>query len=985
MKGDFSRDSFRREKHFHDVRMQQGRVLLDSDWNEQVAISAYRTETGTGDIVGQSGAPLKNNSGFELLPAGSPAGTDITISAGHFYVDGILCEQEATALFAAQPDYNATPLPAAAGKYIFYLDVWQRHMTLLEDAALREVALGLNGPDTTTRNKTVWQVKAISDAAAKCSGNLPDSIIKPPNGTLKAKVSASTGAANPCGLVSSGGYRRLENQLYRVEVHLGAELRKDATFKWSRDNGSVQVKWAGVDTVNPAKLIAGTTGRDELLGFKSGDWIELVDDKTDLLSQPGILVQLLTVDGTSLTVNTAGAIFPPGVASINYATYKNPRIRRWDSVGPLKMNTGVTDTPANWIELEEGILVQFTGEQFHSGDYWLIPARTATANIEWPMIGNVPQAIAPHGVRHHFAKLAVMERSAAGIWTRISDCRPLFPALTELTALQYVGGDGQEARPGIELPNMLQAGVANGKWPVANARVKFEVLQGGGSLIPAAGIITTGADGLANCRWLLGTTGLQQVKATLIDDGNNVIGLPLIFDAKLTPPALFYVSGDGQEAAAGQNLPNPLKVGIAYEQFPVAGARVKFEVISGGGVVNPANASSGVLTAADGIALCNWKLGTSGNQQVKATLLDTNNNPVHLPVIFTAIIEQPGVGGKDCCITVGKGGQYNTVNEVFEDSSLKGQTHICICLLPGETHSIKALNDDSRKSIKISGCNADVTLHEPIQLLADNIIFEQFNLICPENLQAQILLVANEVDITNCSFTKIENDTNIPFIQIEVLPARIIEDNRERTETRILLLQQVRKTCIARLQNNIIRADQSLALGAGVSGWIVNNIITGNVLLQYLKDGFENLQWSMSQTAKPSFEKETLSKLSIVQNASDLRICGNNLATVVTNNANHVKIPSQLQQGVSANIPGYRSLIITDNIFHRIGSAFVGLQVSMHRNHFANPTEREVVAFVLGTRGIITENIGTVIGDNGGIIDTLFQQKIRNENFIMVT
>ena len=38
-----------------------------------------------------------------------------------------------------------------------YLDVWERHVTALEDDDIREKALG--GADTTTRCKVVWQVK----------------------------------------------------------------------------------------------------------------------------------------------------------------------------------------------------------------------------------------------------------------------------------------------------------------------------------------------------------------------------------------------------------------------------------------------------------------------------------------------------------------------------------------------------------------------------------------------------------------------------------------------------------------------------------------------------------------------------------------------------------------------------------------------------------------------------------------------------------
>jgi hypothetical protein len=38
MKGDFSRFTFKKEKHYSSVRMQQGRVQLDADWNEQMDI-----------------------------------------------------------------------------------------------------------------------------------------------------------------------------------------------------------------------------------------------------------------------------------------------------------------------------------------------------------------------------------------------------------------------------------------------------------------------------------------------------------------------------------------------------------------------------------------------------------------------------------------------------------------------------------------------------------------------------------------------------------------------------------------------------------------------------------------------------------------------------------------------------------------------------------------------------------------------------------
>src|SRR4051812_29403531 len=96
MAGDYSRKTFNPKKHYNGVLMQQGRVQLDADWNEQAAINVHRTETGVADIIGACGAPM-HNAGFGIEPQiSSPpeAGGDFYITAGHYYVDGILCENE---------------------------------------------------------------------------------------------------------------------------------------------------------------------------------------------------------------------------------------------------------------------------------------------------------------------------------------------------------------------------------------------------------------------------------------------------------------------------------------------------------------------------------------------------------------------------------------------------------------------------------------------------------------------------------------------------------------------------------------------------------------------------------------------------------------------------------------------------------------------------------------------------------------------------
>ena len=153
MKGDFTRWTFRPEQHYHGVLKQQGRVDLDSDWNEQGAITSHRIETETLDVIGPAGAPI-GDPGFQITVQNG----QLMIGKGRAYIDGILCENEATIPFSQQPDVPlvGNPLPTRPGYYLAVLEVWLRHITALDDPEIREVALG--GPDTCTRAKTVWQV-----------------------------------------------------------------------------------------------------------------------------------------------------------------------------------------------------------------------------------------------------------------------------------------------------------------------------------------------------------------------------------------------------------------------------------------------------------------------------------------------------------------------------------------------------------------------------------------------------------------------------------------------------------------------------------------------------------------------------------------------------------------------------------------------------------------------------------------------------------
>ncbi len=95
MKADLTRDSFDPLKHFSRVVMQQGRVQLDADFNEQTAILLRAVRRLAVDT---HGAVFSAAGGF--APTALPSGVtdDFEIASGAFYVDGILCETDSGAV-----------------------------------------------------------------------------------------------------------------------------------------------------------------------------------------------------------------------------------------------------------------------------------------------------------------------------------------------------------------------------------------------------------------------------------------------------------------------------------------------------------------------------------------------------------------------------------------------------------------------------------------------------------------------------------------------------------------------------------------------------------------------------------------------------------------------------------------------------------------------------------------------------------------------
>lgn len=454
MSFDTSRFTFNAWRDFLGVVMQQGRVQLDADWNELVQELVRRIQAGTLDTFSQTVVPRVTPDGFRILATGGA----LTIGRGRIYVDGILAEnhgggalawdarlaeQTGTAAldYTAQPYYPQPPALPEGGPHLVYLDVWQREVTYLQYPDLVEKAVGV---DTTARLQTVWQVKVLPNIGTAVCGSPPEDVpgwiaaTQPSAGRLTTSTGAVSGTPNPCLIPPSGGYKGLENQLYRVEIHDGGTGAP--TFKWSRNNATVASRVTQINNTRD-RIVVESTGRDEVLRFSDGDWVEVTDDVRELHGQPGEIRRILLGGGVDditrtlvLTAPLTAGEFPTNAQGETSAA-RNTRVRRWDHSGRVLRadgtlyldldvagGTGLIPVPpaGTSVFLEDGILVSFDlaagGGGYRPGDYWSFAARAADASIE--ILNQAP----PRGIHHHYARLAIVTFPDTE-----SDCRVLWP------------------------------------------------------------------------------------------------------------------------------------------------------------------------------------------------------------------------------------------------------------------------------------------------------------------------------------------------------------------------------------------------------------------------------------------------------------------------------------------------------------------------------------------------------------------------------
>jgi len=419
MYGDFTRDPLGHAPEALYPFAQQGRVHLDSDWNELATGAIDAARWAIDALLGGSAAM---NAGFK--PSADPW-DKVTFSAGTYFVDGHRVTA-GTDKFPIDSQPFRPPDPEGWWQdppMLVYLDVWIRSVSYLVWPDIREMAL--RGPDTTTRGVLTWQLRGFNLEALspiKAPEILGDRwadvarAIRGATGRSAWVYADSAPTQEPCIDDGPGGYTGPGNHLYRFEIDSVADGK--AVMRWSRDNASTE--WPVLSLEDSRARVAVRPG----IRPEPNQWVELVDEKSELDQRPNAAFRVKRFDPDSNEILVDGASWPANLTTDDLAANRT-RLRVWDG----RFDIPPTNDP---VAIERGIRIRFQGLEakdtiYRAGDYWLAPARSTGVLIwpderrwPWPTIAPVKEDYRPpSGPIHHLAPVAFV----ADTKQNVADCR----------------------------------------------------------------------------------------------------------------------------------------------------------------------------------------------------------------------------------------------------------------------------------------------------------------------------------------------------------------------------------------------------------------------------------------------------------------------------------------------------------------------------------------------------------------------------------
>ncbi len=466
---DISRFLLQPKKHYTGARLQQGRVILDSDFNEEAQLDDEEQRSVLRDLIGPTGSPDDGfaaalAAGDEVIPQavsfnGAPP-VDVLpyrLHSGTIYVGGLRFVQEEREIGGLSGGESvpfqreflqigpAEAPRAQAGQthtQLAYLHAWEQCVTPTEDEEFRERALG--GLDTSTRLRRMARVivdevdngedcfaawAAVRQRIETATSGTFDASGVQLESSARLRITFEPGealdACAPCSPDDPGRYLGAANQAVRIMM-----VAPDQ-YVWAFDNASpVYRVRAGELGAGDVRVEMLTSPRDEahwplrntVVEFLP--WGALLENGQKVADEPGIFLRVdegYDPDSNSFGLSAADALqlqaltrewdaAHPDRALLPNDNDPNGRYlfaRLWHRLDDAADPVLLDVNGTHDLLLRQGLRPEFSGAG-NPGDYWVAAVRPNTPHTIVPWDLTQLGGVAPHGPRHFYAPLSLI-------------------------------------------------------------------------------------------------------------------------------------------------------------------------------------------------------------------------------------------------------------------------------------------------------------------------------------------------------------------------------------------------------------------------------------------------------------------------------------------------------------------------------------------------------------------------------------------------
>jgi hypothetical protein len=480
---DISRHLHQPEKHYAGVRMQQGRVILDSDWNERSSIEAEDFHRTISELACSKGTP---NAGMTISTVSDEAPYNFEIANGSYYLGGmrlVVDAADGAETYITQSDWlqidatdgSSITVPAGDRIDLVYVYAWEQPVSAVEDSELFEVALGGRETSVRTRRMRRFHVMTVAEEAdPDFGGNDALDALEAgieglvgtfdrtnnellSNGRMVVGINLEAQSSeDPCNAPEVEGYVGAENQAIRVELRAGKR------WTWGFDNASplYRVKVGeSLDTLifitEPADLPSMPRAEQVVEIHRWGAKLPNVEKVAEL---QGTLHKVeTTYDPTTKQLVLQTPVTASWVDWLDdHPGHHNPDDEEAEYLYLRVWDRGLDTSAAAELsyEIDQEIPLGDTGltitMKAHGvpGDHWIIAARPSTPDRFVPWNLDTPAGVPPHGPRRFYGPLALI-RWNDGV-PSVDDLRTRMRPLCESGCCKVTVGDGNESHGQVE-------------------------------------------------------------------------------------------------------------------------------------------------------------------------------------------------------------------------------------------------------------------------------------------------------------------------------------------------------------------------------------------------------------------------------------------------------------------------------------------------------------------------------------------------------